>query len=111
VFFGVAQRFLDELTAVADVRVVILRLSGVQHLDATGARALRDIATDLAHRQITVLLKGAGPRHLNVLREVGVVRLVGEGHVFDELPAAVAHAREHLATRDAAPRCQLPAPG
>ena len=110
VFFGVAQRFLDELTAVADVRVVILRLSGVQHLDATGARALRDMAADLTHRQITVLLKGAGPRHLKILREVGVVGLVGEAHVFDDLPAAVGHAREHLATRDGAARCQVPAP-
>ena len=33
-FFGAAQRFLDELAAVGDVEVVILRLSGVRLIDA-----------------------------------------------------------------------------
>ena len=42
-FFGAAQRFLTELTAVADVRVVILRLPHLQVLDATGAQALGEI--------------------------------------------------------------------
>ena len=41
-FFGAAQRFLTELTAVSDVRVVILRLPELQVLDATGAHARRD---------------------------------------------------------------------
>ena len=39
-FFGAAQRFLTELTAVTDVEVVILRLPDIQVLDATGAQAL-----------------------------------------------------------------------
>ena len=42
-FFGAAQRFLTELTAVADVRVVVLRLPELQVLDATGAQALGEI--------------------------------------------------------------------
>ena len=42
-FFGASQRFLTELTAVSDVRVVILRLSQIQVLDATGAQALGEI--------------------------------------------------------------------
>lgn len=36
-FFAVAHRFLLELTEVADVRVVILRMSRISALDATGA--------------------------------------------------------------------------
>src|SRR5690606_20754789 len=42
-FFGDARRFLEELTGIADVRVVILRLSGLQVLDTSGAAALVDI--------------------------------------------------------------------
>src|SRR5207237_2415157 len=36
-FFPAAARFIDELTAIADVRVVVLRMRNVGMLDATGA--------------------------------------------------------------------------
>jgi len=96
-FFGVAQRFLTELAAVADVKVVILRLPGLQMLDATGAQALGEIVEDLEHRHITVLLKGPRPEHLRVLRAVGAIdRLASEHHLFGDLDEAVAHARLHV---------------
>src|SRR5207344_649504 len=56
-FFGAAQRFLTELTAVTDVKVMILRLPQLQVLDATGAQALGEIVAELEQRHITVLLK------------------------------------------------------
>ena len=95
-FFGAAQRFLTELTAIADVRVVILRLPQIQVLDATGAQALGAIVTELERRGVTVLLKGPSPEHLRVLAAVGALdRLAHENHVFAELPAAIAHAHLH----------------
>ena len=97
-FFGAAQRFLTELTAVSDVRVVILRLPQLQVLDATGAQALGEIVAELEHRGITVLLKGPRPEHLRVLRAVGALdRLAHENHLFSNLDAAVTHARRHVA--------------
>jgi SulP family sulfate permease len=96
-FFGAAQRFLKELTAVADVEVVILRLPLLQMLDATGAQALGEIVGELESRGITVLLKGPRPEHLRVLAAVGALdRLAHERHVFDSLEAAVSHAETHL---------------
>ena len=95
-FFGAAQRFLTELTAVADVRVVILRLPDLQVLDATGAQALGEIVAELEHRRITVLLKGPRPEHLRLLGAVGALdRLAHENHVFSSLTAAVATTRVH----------------
>src|SRR5207344_1557533 len=70
-FFGAAQRFLTELTAISDVRVVILRLSQIQVLDATGAQALGVIVEDLESRGITVFLTGARPGHRRILEAVG----------------------------------------
>jgi SulP family sulfate permease len=100
-FFGAAQRFLTELTAVADVRVVILRLPQLQVLDATGAQALGEIVSELEHRGITVLIKGARPEHLRIMHAVGVLdRLAHANHIFDDLDAAIAHARLHV-ERDA----------
>ncbi len=112
-FFGAAQRFLTELTAVSDVRVVILRLSQVQSLDATGAHALGEIVDELESRHVTVLLKGVRPHHHRILEAVGALgRLAHERHLFTDLDDALAHARVHVArqhhttaelTRDAAP--------
>jgi SulP family sulfate permease len=97
-FFGAAQRFLAELTAISDVRVVILRMPQLQVLDATGAQALGQIIEDLESRHITVLLKGPHPEHLRILRAVGALdRLRHERHVFGNLDEAVEHARSHVA--------------
>ncbi|WP_238384755.1 SulP family inorganic anion transporter [Segeticoccus rhizosphaerae] len=96
-FFGAAQRFLDELTDVADVRVVVLRLSGVRVVDATGANALAEIVTHLQLRGITVLLKGIPPRYLPIMRGAGVLNgLSHERHLFHDLDSALEHARDHV---------------
>jgi SulP family sulfate permease len=96
-FFGAAHRFLAELTAVADVRVVILRFPQLQVLDATGAQALGEIVTVLERRGVTVLLKGPRPEHLRVLLAVGALdRLAHENHLFTNLDDAVAHAHAHV---------------
>ena len=96
-FFGAAQRFLTELVAVGDVRVVILRLPDLQVLDATGAQALGEIIDELEHRHITVLLKGPSAPHRRILDAVGALRhLAHENHVFTNLDDAVAHARLHV---------------
>ncbi len=97
-FFGAVQRFFHELTEVGDVKVVILRLPDLQMIDATGAQALGQIIEELERRHVTVLLKGARPEHLRILREVGAIdRLAHARHVFDDLDSAIAHAREHVA--------------
>lgn len=96
-FFGAAQRFLTELVAVGDVRVVILRLPDLQVLDATGAQALGEIIDELEHRHITVLLKGPSAPHRRILEAVGALaHLAHENHVFTNLDDAVAHARMHV---------------
>ncbi len=99
-FFPVVARFLVEMTAVADVRVVILRLSSLLMLDASGAKALGDIVEQLAERDITVLFKGASPEHIRLLEAVGTLApLVARGHVFQVLPSAIAHAATHVTSK------------
>jgi SulP family sulfate permease len=100
-FFAASGRFLAELTATADVRVVILRLSGLGVLDATGARALGEIVQLLEDRGIPVLLKGASPEHTRLLTAVGTLApVLAKGHVFADLPAAVSHAAQHVARQE-----------
>ena len=96
-FFGAAHTFLLELTEVSDVRVVILRMSRLQALDATGAAVLADTIKSLEHRHITVLLSGTRDQHRRVLTELGVfAELAHERHVFVTTPEAIEHARRHV---------------
>jgi len=97
-FFAAAHDFLLELSEVSRVHVVILRLSRVTTIDATGAAVLADTISRLEGRGITVLISGVQPEHAKVLRNLGVYdRLAHERHLFDNTPAAIAHARLHAA--------------
>ncbi|MBN9178927.1 MAG: SulP family inorganic anion transporter, partial [Microbacterium sp.] len=46
-FFGAADRMTDEINRVTNIRVVILRLSQLQVLDATGARVITELVHSL----------------------------------------------------------------
>ncbi|WAX58823.1 SulP family inorganic anion transporter [Jatrophihabitans cynanchi] len=100
-FFAAAHRFLLELTEVADVRVIILRLSRLTTVDATGAHVLGDAISRLEHRGITVLLSGIRPQHGQVLRRLGVAEhLRRDGLIFRDTPAAIGYARTLLGAAD-----------
>ena len=97
-FFAAAHDFLLELAEVSNVRVVVLRMSRVTSIDATGATVLADTIRRLERRGITVLVSGVQAQHERVLRELGVYdHLAHERHLFTATPEAIAHARLHAA--------------
>lgn len=96
-FFAAAHRFLLELSEVAAVSVVILRMSRITTIDASGALVLGDAIERLQRRGITVYVSGIRDGHHRPLRALGVIaRLDEAGHVFPTTPEAIAAAREHL---------------
>jgi sulfate permease, SulP family len=102
-FFGAAERILQEISQVKDIQVAIIRLSQLRMLDATGAHALVEVIAALELRGITVLLKGVRPDHLDLVTNVGVIRsLRHHKHLFQHLPDAVEHARNHVLRNAAA---------
>lgn len=92
-FFAAAHRFLLELSEVADVHVVILRMSRVTALDTTGALVLADAVTKLQHRHITVLMSGLRDDHRARLATMGALPAGGEDAVFPDTGAAITYAR------------------
>ncbi|MEJ2854068.1 MULTISPECIES: SulP family inorganic anion transporter [unclassified Saccharothrix] len=94
--FAAAHRFLLELTEIAPVSVVILRMSRVSAIDATGVHVLRDAVRRLEHRGITVLMSGVREEHRRALATLDV-------HTFDHTPDAINHARALLEERDLLP--------
>lgn len=100
-FFGAAERITSAISEGAErnesVSVVIIRMSHLGMLDATGARSLAEIVADLEKRGITVIIKGVQPEHLKLLDGVGVIdELRHENHLVDTLDEAIAHARSHV---------------
>ncbi|MBF6353558.1 SulP family inorganic anion transporter [Nocardia higoensis] len=95
-FFAAAHRFLLELTEVADVKVVILRMSQITALDTTGALVLADAIGKLEHRHITVLMSGLREDHRRRLAAIGALPAGGDDQIFDHTPDAIAYARDRL---------------
>jgi len=104
-FFGASERISSAVTDTerADVCVVIIRMSQLGMLDATGAHTLAEITELLESRGITTIIKGVRPEHMNLLANVGIFdALRHENHMVDSLEEAIAHARSH-AVRDVRP--------
>ncbi|MGW3647120.1 SulP family inorganic anion transporter [Streptomyces sp. NPDC000878] len=96
-FFAAAHRFLLELSEVADVRVVILRMSRVTTLDATGALVLKDAVQKLNRRGIVVMTSGIRPGQRQALDSVGALDLLrSEGREYATTPEAIRGARTYL---------------
>lgn len=101
-FFAAAHRLLLELPDIADIKVVILRMSRVSTIDATGAHVLGDAINKLERRGIVVLLSGITPTHHSLLERVGVAeKLRSTGRILPDTPTAIAYARKMLTPRDA----------
>ncbi|MFF9073666.1 SulP family inorganic anion transporter [Streptomyces sp. NPDC014872] len=96
-FFAGAHRFLLELSEVADVRVVILRMSRITTMDATGALVLKDAVEKLNRRGITVLASGIRPSQRRALDAVGALDLLRpDGRDHATTPEAIVAARARL---------------
>ncbi len=96
-FFAAAHRFLLELAEVADVRVVVLRMSRITTVDATGALVLKDAVEKLNRRGITVIASGIRPGQRRALDSVGALDLLRlHGREFSTTPEAIDGARAHL---------------
>ncbi|OBF40638.1 MFS transporter [Mycobacterium sp. ACS1612] len=99
-FFGVAERISSAIIDANHPRtsVVVIRMSQLGMLDATGAHTMAQIATELEARGITVIIKGVRPEHMSLLTNVGVFEsLRHENHLLDSLDDAIDHARRHIA--------------
>lgn len=71
-FFGAAQKAMGALRSVGEhVRVVVLDLSGVPAMDATGLVSLESTVARLASRDVFVVLAGVQAQPMHVLERAG----------------------------------------
>lgn len=81
---------LSRVERIDHVSVVILRMSQLQDLDATGAQALTEVVTHLERRGITVLIKGIRDTQLRPADRISVTdSLRTREHLSEQLGDAV----------------------
>lgn len=87
----------------ADVRVVVLDLSGAQALDANGALEIGQLARCLRAQGRDLVLAGVTPQRYASLRASGVLGEVTEANVCSDLDLAAAHGMTLLERTPPAP--------
>ncbi|MFG1703134.1 SulP family inorganic anion transporter [Nonomuraea sp. M3C6] len=104
-FFAAAHRFLLELSEVTGVSVVVLRMSRVTTIDASGALVLGDAIERLERRGILVYVSGIPDGHHQPLEALGVIaRQDRAGQVFTTTTEAISAARDRLHSTGVLPR-------
>ena len=96
-FFGAAEKLERTLAHIQrPATTLILRMSQVPFVDATGISALDQIITDFLKHDATVLLSEVRPNVLHKLKRAGLVRRLGA----DNLTATLTLALERVKTID-----------
>lgn len=103
IFFGAANRFIDQLLKVDDdIKIVILRMSRVPVMDATGVSALQSLVENLFRRDVLVFISGLEDQPKGLLERTGILDEISRArhHLFDTTDEAIAHALVHLRQSD-----------
>jgi len=106
--FGATDKLASAVEGSDDLApIVILRLRNMTAIDATGLRAIQDLAAWLRQRNRVLLLCGALPQPASLMAKADFHRHVGADNILPSVEAALARARELAASLSAPP----PAPG
>jgi SulP family sulfate permease len=103
-FFGAAELFRTQIQRLAsdtNLRVIILRMRNARHLDATSVMALEELVRFMQAKHRHLLISGASKDVYRVLKNSGMVEVLGRDNVF---PGSVSN--PNLATRNALLRAQ-----
>ncbi len=104
-FFASADLFRTQIlrscAADPNLRIIVLRLKNARHLDATCAMAIEDLVRALRKDGRDLIISGVVKDLYRVLRDSGLVEVVGKDNIFPASPA-----NPNLATRNALRRAQ-----
>jgi SulP family sulfate permease len=85
-FFGFTSKFQELVQTLDDqVKVLIIRMDNVPHIDQSGVYAMEEVIMDLQNKGVVVILTALQPQPLDMLRKIEIVpALVPEIHIFDQ---------------------------
>ncbi|UFJ41070.1 SulP family inorganic anion transporter [Brevibacillus humidisoli] len=97
-YFGSCSRLTDEVTKV-DSRFVILDMSDVSVIDASGALALGQISGKVREKESTLILTGVKENVRARLEKMKVLEKIGSEYVFESWDKGVHFVEEKCAVR------------
>lgn len=98
-FFGIANRFDETMRNMpGNPRARIIRMRMVPFVDTTAIHNLKTMIELHKESQTQIILSGVQPAVLEILRQSGVVDLLGEENVTPHISLAVERAMEFLNT-------------
>ena len=103
-FFASADLFRTQIQRSCvdpNLRIIILRLKNARHLDATCAMAIEELVHVLRADGRDLIISGVVKDLYRVLRDAGLVEVVGKDNIFPASPT-----NPNLATRNALRRAQ-----
>jgi SulP family sulfate permease len=103
-FFGSADLFRTQIQrtcADPNLRIIILRLKNARHLDATCVIAIEELVHLLRRDGRELLISGVMKDIYRVLRDSGLIDVIGKDNIFPASPS-----NPNLATRHALKRAQ-----
>lgn len=96
VFFGSVTTVLESFETAADYHTLIISMRGVPMVDAMGIQALTQIVEEQHARRGVVCFSGLQPNVRDIFQRAGLIRLVGEQHIFwDAAQAIIALHKKH----------------
>jgi len=103
-FFGAADLFRTQIQRTCgdpNLRIIILRLKNARHMDATSVIALEELVALLRRNGRDLLISGVMKDVYKVLRDSGIVEVIGKENIFPASPS-----NPNVATRNALKRAQ-----
>lgn len=97
-FFGAAQTFREQVeTTLGTPRVLILRMRNVPVIDSSGLHALGQVVRGSRKDGVLVILSGVQPQPREAIARSHLMEALGAANVCDDIDAALARARQHVA--------------
>lgn len=96
IFFGAAEKFVNEVKKRIDMKVLVLRLKQVTMIDATGVMAFRAILDHAGRTGAKVYISGLQPQVRAVLTKMRLMERIPEDRIFDRAGQAVAAASDRM---------------
>ncbi len=98
--FGAAKGLARRLGAADEYGVLVLDLTDVPMIDSSASLAVEDAVRQAHDRDKPVYLVGVGPAIERVLRQLGVIDMIGEDHRYGTRVEALRHAVADIAVED-----------
>jgi sulfate permease, SulP family len=97
-FFGATTSFQEMIKGLdPNIRVLILRMDRVPHIDQSGLYTLEEAIMDLLTKDVIVLMTGTQSQPLDMMKRIDIVPgVITESQMFDDFQSCEVWLRDHL---------------